>query len=62
MWLVDYYPYFHIARSHVRLANWQCAKNALDISQKVGEIPPTSPEYQELLAMQQETARQLAQR
>ena len=60
MWLVDYYPYFHIARSHVRLANWQCAKNALDISQKVGEIPPTSPEYQELLAMQQETARKLA--
>ena len=46
MWLVDYYPYFHIARSHVRLQNWQCAKNALDISQKVGEIPAATPEFQ----------------
>src|SRR5438067_1923110 len=61
MWLVDYYPYFHIARSHVRLQNWQCAKNALDISQKVNEIPPASPEFQEFLAMQQETAKKLSQ-
>ena len=60
MWLVDYYPYFHIARSHVRLQNWQCAKNALDISQRVGEIPPASPEFQELMAMQAETAKKLA--
>ncbi len=59
MWLIDYYPYFHIARSHVRLENWQCAKNALDISQKVNEIPPTAPEFQEFLALQQETARKL---
>ncbi len=59
MWLIDYYPYFHIARSHVRLANWQCAKNALDISQKVNEIPATAPEFQEFLALQQETARRL---
>jgi hypothetical protein len=60
MWLVDYYPYFHIARSHVRLENWQSAKNALDISQKLNEIPPASPEFQELLAMQAETAKKLA--
>jgi tetratricopeptide (TPR) repeat protein len=62
MWLIDYYPYFHIARSHVRLANWQCAKNALDISQKVNEIPPASPEFHELLALQQETAKRLAEK
>ena len=61
MWLIDYYPYFHIARSHVRLQNWQCAKNALDISQKVGEIPAAAPEFQEFLAMQQETAKKLSQ-
>lgn len=61
MWLIDYYPYFHIARSHVRLENWQCAKNALDISQRLGEIPPASPEFQELMAMQAETAKRLAQ-
>src|ERR1700730_16292795 len=60
MWLIDYYPYFHIARSHVRLENWQCAKNALDISQKVNEIPPASPEFQEMIALQQETAKRLA--
>lgn len=60
MWLVDYYPYFHIARSHVRLENWQCAKNALDISQRVNEIPATAPELREFLAMQQETAKKLA--
>ena len=59
MWLIDYYPYFHIARSHVRLENWQCAKNALDISQKVNEIPPSAPEFREFLALQQETARRL---
>jgi hypothetical protein len=62
MWMIDYYPYFHIARSHVRLENWQCAKNALDISQKVNEIPPAAPEFQEFLAMQQETARRLAEK
>src|SRR5713226_954568 len=60
MWLIDYYPYFHIARSHIRLANWQCAKNALDISQKLGEIPTDAPEIQEMLAMQQEAEKHLA--
>ncbi len=62
MWLIDYYPYFHIARSHVRLENWQCAKNALEISQKVNEIPAAAPEFHEFLAMQQETARHLAEK
>lgn len=60
MWLIDYYPYFHIARSHVRLENWQCARNALDISQRVNEIPPSAPEFQEFVAMQQETAKKLS--
>jgi tetratricopeptide (TPR) repeat protein len=59
MWLIDYYPYFHIARSHVRLQNWQGAKNALEISQKVNEIPPDAPEFHEFLSLQKETARQL---
>src|SRR5260370_12841522 len=60
MWLIDYYPYFHIARSHVRLENWQCAKNALDISQKVSEVPPSAPEFAEFLALHKETAKRLA--
>jgi hypothetical protein len=60
MWLIDYYPYFHIARSHVRLENWQCAKNALDISQRLGEVPSTAPELDELLSLQRQTEQKLA--
>ena len=60
MWTIDYYPYFHIARSHVRLANWECARNALDISQRLGEVPASAPELDELLSLQRETERRLA--
>ena len=60
MWMIDYYPYFHIARSHVRLENWQCAKNALEISQRLAEIPGNAPELSELLSLQRETERRLA--
>lgn len=60
MWLIDYYPYFHIARSHVRLENWQCAKNALEISQRLNEIPATAPELNELLSLQRATEQKLA--
>jgi tetratricopeptide (TPR) repeat protein len=60
MWLIDYYPYFHIARSHVRLGNWQCAKNALDISQRLSEIPEDAPEMHEYLALQDVTARKVS--
>jgi tetratricopeptide (TPR) repeat protein len=62
MWLIDYYPYFHIARAHVSLANWQCAKNALDISQKLGEIPTDAPEINELAAMQIEAEKHLGEK
>lgn len=62
MWLIDYYPYFHIARSHVRLENWECAKNALDISERLAEIPPTAPEASEYLSLQRETQRRLSQK
>jgi tetratricopeptide (TPR) repeat protein len=62
MWLIDYYPYFHIARAHVRLANWQCAKNALEISQKLAEIPGSAPEINELMSLQRETERKLAEK
>lgn len=61
MWLVDYYPYFHIARSHVRLENWQCARNALEISQRLGEIPANAPELNELLSLRRETEKKLAE-
>lgn len=60
MWLIDYYPYFHIARSHVRLENWQCAKNALDISQRLGEIPVNAAENDEWVSLMRMTEKQLA--
>ena len=60
MWLIDYYPYFHIARSHVRLQNWECAKNALEISARLAEIPPGSSEMDEYLSLQRETEKRLA--
>ena len=60
MWLIDYYPYFHIARSHVRLGNWQCAKNALDISQRLGEVPEAAVEMDELLSLRRQTEKELA--
>lgn len=60
MWLIDYYPYFHIARSHVRLENWQCAKNALDISQRLAEIPANAPEINELSSLQRMTEQKLS--
>ncbi|HEY0371701.1 MAG TPA: hypothetical protein VGD79_06845 [Thermoanaerobaculia bacterium] len=59
MWLIDYYPYFHIARSHVRLENWQCAKNALDISQRLGELPVNAPENDEWVSLLRKTEKQL---
>jgi tetratricopeptide (TPR) repeat protein len=60
MWLVDYFPYFHIARSHVRLGNWECAKNALDISSRLGEIPKDAPESSEQLSLLREAEQRLA--
>jgi tetratricopeptide (TPR) repeat protein len=60
MWLIDYYPYFHIARSHVRLGNWQCAKNALDISQRLAEVPSAAAEASELVSLVKQTERELA--
>ena len=60
MWLVDYYPYFHIARSHARLENWECAKNALEISHRLSELPRNAPELNEFMSLQRETERRLA--
>lgn len=59
MWLIDYYPYFHIARSHIRLENWECARNALDISSRLAEIPNGAPELSEYLSLQRLTDQRL---
>lgn len=58
MWLIDYYPYFNIARSHLKLGNWDCARDALEISSKLRELAPAAPEYVEFLAMQRAAEKQ----
>ena len=51
MWFTDYYPYFHIARQHARLGNWECAEDALRVSQREGEMKDRDREMAELRAL-----------
>lgn len=51
MWFTDYYPYFHIARQHARLGNWECAEDALRVSQREGEMKAREREIAELRAL-----------
>jgi hypothetical protein len=44
----------------VRLQNWECARNALDISNRLSEVPPGTPEMYEYLSMQRETEQKLS--
>ena len=62
MWLIDYYPYFHIARSHTRLENWECARNAIEISRRLAEIPSDAPEVNELVSLERQAEKRLARR
>jgi len=53
MWFTDYRPYFQIARAHVRLENWDCARNALALSAGARELSERDrefAEFRELLA------------
>lgn len=59
MWLVDYYPYFQIARLHAQARNWTCARDALEISKRLNEIDPRSREYNEMMLLDMETDRQV---
>lgn len=59
MWLIDYYPYFHVARSHMKLGNWDCARDALEISTRLKEITPGTPEYSEFFALKSEAERRM---
>jgi tetratricopeptide (TPR) repeat protein len=59
MWFTDYLPFFSIAREHARLGNWECVRDALDFSERSGEVTPLSAEYGEFRALVDE-ARQRA--
>ena len=38
MWFIRYRPYLELADNHAALGNWRCAFNALQISEKSGEV------------------------
>jgi tetratricopeptide (TPR) repeat protein len=48
MWFEDYLPYFHIAKAHSALGNWECALSALRASSERREVAPKDPEFEEL--------------
>lgn len=54
MWLVDYYPYFQIARLHAEMGNWECARDAIQISKRLDEIVPSSREFTEFVMLDYE--------
>ncbi len=59
MWHTDYRPYFQIARAHARLENWDCARDALTVSEREAEISPEDKEFAELRQLVTETEKKL---
>ena len=59
MWLVDYVPYFHIAKMHAALENWRAAADALEISQRLKEITPDSYDHYDYEQLQWRLRRKL---
>ncbi len=45
LWFIEYRPYFEIARSHGALGNWSCALDALELSERMGEVTSTDDDY-----------------
>jgi hypothetical protein len=55
MWFMDYLPYLEIARAHVRLGNWDCAKSALEFSRQANEVSAHDKEFAEFRSLALET-------
>lgn len=60
MWLVDYYPYFHVARLHAEMGQWDCALDAIQVSKRLDEIAPSSREFTEFVMLDYEAQRRVA--
>jgi hypothetical protein len=56
MWFTDYLPYFEIAKAHAALGNWQCATDALRLSEGKREIQPQDQFFDELQELKTEAA------
>jgi len=51
MWFIDYVPYFRIAELHAALENYECARDALELSEKLAEVPVDSTLFEEWSAL-----------
>lgn len=60
VWFVDYLPYYQIANLHWTLGNWECALDAIQLSERNHEVSRTEPEYVDLQELKQELERKLA--
>jgi len=59
MRFTDYVPYFWIAREHARLGNWECALDALRMSEQTGEVTERDPEFSEFRALVEDAKRKV---
>ncbi|MEW6365435.1 MAG: tetratricopeptide repeat protein [Acidobacteriota bacterium] len=55
MWYLDYLPYYHIGMAHYYLGNWQCAADALRLSETLDEVCPRDGEYAQMVRMRNES-------
>lgn len=53
MWFTRYLPYLQIAREHARLQNWDCAADALAVSEREREVSAEDPEAREFADLRQ---------
>jgi hypothetical protein len=58
MWFQDYRPYFEIAKLHAMLGNWQCAADALRLSERAAEVRGGDGSYGELQELKSEVQAQ----
>lgn len=59
MWFLDYLPYFEIAKLHAKLGNWNCASDALKVSEQKSELAPDDPRIAEVKSLKDELASRL---
>jgi tetratricopeptide (TPR) repeat protein len=57
MWFTDYIPFYWLAREHALLGNWECVTDALEASQKSGEVSERDQEFAEFRALVEEARR-----
>ncbi len=52
MWFTNYLPYYQIAQAHSKLGNWQCALDALKVSQQYREFSSVDRGFSEFSDLQ----------